>query len=419
VDQPEEADAFTAYGVDSAPDAGFESYAGEGEAPGYLANLRLEGRLTLPERHILDPGAVRVELNRDFSEFRAGDHRLLLDNRQGQWLEAAANFYLQGLDWRHIQVALYHGWELPGGQVQWQLIYQGVLQRLTGMTHGWRERHRASLESQDRVAAALKPRIGTPSSQGEKRPFMRGPYLARGEWRQTFEATVSDPVKTGSGSAILRLLGDYRGEDDRDFLIEVETGGEVGSATCRWSPNAGQSWKERGLVTAGPEAPIELEAGLAIYWDAAPGPDLAAGDRWTFTAQPVRYQYQVPGAPFEAITAVYLNGVEAREGVTTDPAQGLVLVSGQSALVEARVVKDGTTHPVDVIAHILAEVGLSEAIHQESFALARSLTPEYTVGVRFENLAAAQALREILRRCLYDLWVDFGEIKIKAYLGQD
>jgi hypothetical protein len=55
---------------------------------------------------------------------------------------------------------------------------------------------------------------------------------------------------------------------------------------------------------------------------------------------------------------------------------------------------------------------------QDSFALAKSLTPEYAIGIRFENLTAAQAIREIVRRCLYDLWIDFGEIKIRAYLGE-
>jgi hypothetical protein len=67
----------------------------------------------------------------------------------------------------------------------------------------------------------------------------------------------------------------------------------------------------------------------------------------------------------------------------------------------------------------LSEVGLSQAIHQDAFALAKSLTPGYAIGVRFENLTAAQALREILRRCLYDLWTDFGQIKIRAYLGEN
>jgi hypothetical protein len=67
----------------------------------------------------------------------------------------------------------------------------------------------------------------------------------------------------------------------------------------------------------------------------------------------------------------------------------------------------------------MGEVGLNSVINHDSFALAKSLTPEYAIGVRFENVTAAQAIREIVRRCLYDLWIDFGEIKIRAYLGED
>ena len=73
---------------------------------------------------------------------------------------------------------------------------------------------------------------------------------------------------------------------------------------------------------------------------------------------------------------------------------------------------------MDIVTDILTEVGLSPAIHLDSFALAKSLTPEYAIGVSFENVTAGQAIREIVRRCLYDLWIDFGEIRINAYLGE-
>jgi hypothetical protein len=162
-----------------------------------------------------------------------------------------------------------------------------------------------------------------------------------------------------------------------------------------------------------------LDEGLAVYWESGAGSDLVAGDRWTFTAWPPVYRYLVFGAPFTAITAVYLNGEATYDRMTADAGTGLIEVSGRSAQVEARVVKDHTTHPVDIVADILEAVGLGQAIHQDSFALSKSLTPEYAVGVRFENLAAAQAIREIIRRCLYDLWIDFGEIRIRPYLGED
>ncbi|MBM4293364.1 MAG: hypothetical protein FJ126_00450 [Deltaproteobacteria bacterium] len=419
VDAPEEADSFTAYGVDQSPDGGYESYAADGSAPAVVAGLRLEGRLSLPESEIMDPGRLQVELARDFSQVRDGRHVLALDNRRSQWVLGGDNFYLRGLDWQGKVLSLYHGWELPNGQVAWQLVYQGVLEAISGMGHSWRGRHGAGLESRSLAAVGLQRQLGAPSAAGEPRPFMRGAYVARGELKEVVPAQVRDPVKTGSGSAALKVVGSFRSDYDRAYLVEAETSGEVGAARFRWSVNQGQTWRETDCLTAGPEDPVELEEGLAVYWESAPGTDLAAGDRWTFTAAAPRYKYVVAGGPFEGISTVFLNGEPTWEGITADPVQGLVEVIGRSAAVEARVVKDGTSHPVDIITDILAEVGLDGAINQDSFDLGRSLTPGYAIGVRFENVTAAQALREILQRCLYDLWVDFGEIKIRAYLGED
>ena len=70
-----------------------------------------------------------MELARDFSELRAADHALVLDNRLGQWLNRPGNAYLQGLDLTQMQLTLYHGWELADGTVTWQQLYQGVVQQ--------------------------------------------------------------------------------------------------------------------------------------------------------------------------------------------------------------------------------------------------------------------------------------------------
>jgi hypothetical protein len=173
-----------------------------------------------------------------------------------------------------------------------------------------------------------------------------------------------------------------------------------------------------GIITAGPEDPVELEEGVSVHWEGGGGTDLAAGDRWLFTAAATLYHYQVYGGPFISLSKVYLNDAETSTGVETDPETGAILVRGRSAQVTARVVKDGSAHPVDIIAAILAAVGLQETMDQPSFALAKSLTPEYVIGVCFENISAAQALREILGRCLYDLWLDYGQINLRAYLGE-
>lgn len=419
VDEPGEADEFTAYGVDAAPDGGYESYGVAGESPGYLANLSLEGSLCLPESEVIDPGTVGVELARDFSELRTGSHVLVLDHRRGQWLNRAASGYLPGPDDARKQVKLYQGWELPSGEVAWQLLYHGTWQRLTGMAHSWQEPHQARLESQDWVTSRLQQKVGAPTAAGERRPFLRGTYRARAGLTEVSPAAVSEPVLAGTGTGTMKVVGTYHGDETQEYLVEVQSGGEVGSAICRWSLNNGQSWEDSGFTSAGADGPVQLDSGLAVYWESGLGVDLVAGDRWTFSATPPIYRYQVYGAPFAAINAVYLSDAETVDGLSFDPVTGVILVSGRNAAVEARVTKDSTSHPVDILADLLAEVGVSEAIDQDAFALAKGLTPEYAIGVCFEDITAAQAVREIVRRCLYDLWVDFGEIKIRAYLGSE
>ncbi len=396
-----------------------ELQAEEGEAPSYIAGLKLEGCLTIPESELLNPGEVRVDLARDFSGLQSGSHILGLDNRQAQWLPGGEHFSHLGLPWEEKRLTLYHGFELPSGQVEWVPLYQGALTRLGNMADGWQEAHRVEVETQDWITHRLSRRLGAPTPDGERRPFLRGFYRSRGELVEVTPAAVGSSQKYGSGSAALQILGEYRGDAVSNYLLQVETTGEVGSAKFRWSINNGQSWEKTGLTCGGAEDPVPLSEGLTVYWQPGIGADLMAGDRFYFTAHPPLYLYRVAGGPFAAITSIYLNDEEIWEGVTADPETGEILVTGKSAQVSVRVVKDDTTHPVDIMMDILSEAGLGEAIHQESFDLAKSLTPEYAVGVCFENMPASQALRELLRRTLFDLWVDFGEIKIRAYLGED
>ena len=189
----------------------------------------------------------------------------------------------------------------------------------------------------------------------------------------------------------MQLRGTYRGDYLQNYLLEAETSGEVGNARFRWSHNQGQSWEKTNLTTAGADEPVELEEGLSVFWGIGAGDGPGGGGSLDLYGVPPRYHYQVFGGPFEAMTAVYLAGEEDDDRVTKDAATGLIQVSGKNASVSARVVKDHTTHPVDMVADILAEVGLEAAIHQDSFALAKSLTPEYAMGVSFENVTAAQA----------------------------
>jgi len=89
-------------------------------------------------------------------------------------------------------------------------------------------------------------------------------------------------TKYGSGSATMILTGDYSYQERRYFVVEQETGGEVGSATFRWSRDGGGTWEASGVVTGDREHPVSLWGGVSVYWEGGSGADFVAGDYWTF-----------------------------------------------------------------------------------------------------------------------------------------
>ena len=88
--------------------------------------------------------------------------------------------------------------------------------------------------------------------------------------------------KIGSGSATLVVLGDYARQEKRQFVVEIETTGEVGTATFRWSKDNGATWEADGLVSGDRQHPVNLEEQLAVAWESGAGTDLLAGDLWNF-----------------------------------------------------------------------------------------------------------------------------------------
>ncbi len=93
---------------------------------------------------------------------------------------------------------------------------------------------------------------------------------------------VHNVNKTGSGSATLVILGDYTRQEKRQFVVQIETTGEVGSATFRWSKDGGATWEADGLLSGDRQHPVTLEEQLAIAWESGVGNDLVAGDFWNF-----------------------------------------------------------------------------------------------------------------------------------------
>ncbi len=101
---------------------------------------------------------------------------------------------------------------------------------------------------------------------------------------QDFTWRLHNFTKYGSSSATLILSGDYTRQERRYYVILMETGGEVGQATFRWSRDGGLTWEGSGLITGDRNHPIPLWGGISVAWEGGGGADFTAGDYWTFLA---------------------------------------------------------------------------------------------------------------------------------------
>ena len=88
--------------------------------------------------------------------------------------------------------------------------------------------------------------------------------------------------RTGTGASMLSVTGQYSGIIDRDYYVEIQTTGEVGVATYKWSQDDGVSFVATGVVTT--ETAASLNNGLSIAFSRATGQDCVSGDVWRFRA---------------------------------------------------------------------------------------------------------------------------------------
>lgn len=91
---------------------------------------------------------------------------------------------------------------------------------------------------------------------------------------------VSKPQKEGSGSAAAVLTGTYSGSEILDYVIQIESTGEIGSATFKWSNDGGATFPHTGVSTS--TSPVLLENGISIQWSQGSGNDVVIGDVWRF-----------------------------------------------------------------------------------------------------------------------------------------
>jgi hypothetical protein len=93
---------------------------------------------------------------------------------------------------------------------------------------------------------------------------------------------ASRPQKEGAGSAGATITGSYSGTNDLDYYIEIQSTGEVGAATFRWSQDGGATFVASGVSTS--TSPVALNNGLSIQWTQGSGNDVVTADVWRFKA---------------------------------------------------------------------------------------------------------------------------------------
>jgi hypothetical protein len=369
----------------------------------------------IPPDQIINPGKIFSAIPRLFQGLQMANHHLQVNNRGKDWNPGVSPCPKAADD----KIRLYHGFKLADGHFSWFPLFTGFVTKTGDALHAWKKPHNALIESTSVILAGLQKKIGVPDNDGARRPFMHGPYLANAELLSTAQPSLSEITKTGSGSAMLCVLDidKFTGKGNLNFRVQAQATGDIGVVTFKWSLDGGLTWEKTGLTTRDITEPAPLTEKLRIYWIGGDGYDFVNGDYWDFTAYAKENHLSIPGAPFEEITTLYLNGEELTTGFEKTPATGEVLLTDKSGRLKARVLKDYLTHPVDIIQDILAAVGLDGYINTLSFARAKDDSLSYTIGVRFENLTAAKAIQFITQNCLYFFWAEQDRIYLQAYTG--
>ena len=95
---------------------------------------------------------------------------------------------------------------------------------------------------------------------------------------------IGPTVKTGAGFGSFQSGGTYTGLSTKNYKIEIDTAGEIGVATFKWSNDGGLTW-QRTLVPIPDTDPIGLESGVTITPSAGAETDFELGDYWLFSAE--------------------------------------------------------------------------------------------------------------------------------------
>lgn len=245
VDVVGDANSLTAYAIDSEPDD-YVSYASDsvdGDNAAYIEDVNLAGEFTLARDDVLDNGEVSLDCSSSFGELVAGEHTLVLTNKDHKYSQHHDNFIFAGetqdyqkdlivrMGYRRPGTSiidsftLYRGTIMKWGPVSLAVDKKGKLQPLI-----------ATVYTRDIISYLLKRRIGRPASNGDPQPLIYGTYLAEAE--ELADQALNDPVlsadfeegtpddltsTTTAGSGTVTISADDPYEGDYQCRFNVET----------------------------------------------------------------------------------------------------------------------------------------------------------------------------------------------------
>lgn len=233
-DAEEDADGLTAYAVDTAGDD-YDSYASDGTAgdnTAYLDRMRIAGEYPIDQGDILEAGTLSLDVPVDFGSLVAGDHTLVLLNRDGKYSPGHKNFIFYGETyWHRKRLTIEMGYEGPAGPTDTITLYAGIILRWGPVRReiggdGQLGATVAEVYSRDLIADLGEKRIGRPNSEGDPQPLWFGEYLAEA-------AALGDRTLTGAQKAV----GFEDGSTNE--LTAVETGGDGAVTVITDDPYAG------------------------------------------------------------------------------------------------------------------------------------------------------------------------------------
>lgn len=188
LDAPDPSDPYESYAVDTA-------FAG---TAAFIENVRFTGIFEIDQADILDWGSCAEECSRALGDLVAGDHTLVLANRDNKYSPAHTAFVFAGEERPEKKILrLETAYRLPDGTYTERItLYEGTVQEWGpapggGDKAGKYQEHTATITTRDLIADLMDLKVGVPDDDGKPNPLVMGEIFRQLD--QLADETLGDP----------------------------------------------------------------------------------------------------------------------------------------------------------------------------------------------------------------------------------